>query len=234
MLDAERWPTSASPLSMMFLSVTPMGGRTGMALRECEALVRAPQGRARRRDRRSPARVRAARRFHRQTVGSDATAYGAAAPEGQRFWPSARDHVGTLSEVDMVQGRARLVRGRGYTARYVGRVGRPRAGRARAAYQSRQLARQLSRTREGTSSSVSSFIPNPKRDELVQPYGWPEPLPQDRGYYEELGKLASIVTQRLRQLRRAQQLEEKARQPRIQIRVEGEPHLLPACPNFGR
>ena len=39
------------------------------------------------------------------------------------------------------------------------------------------------------------FHPNPKRDELVQPYGWPEPLPQDRAYYEELGKLASIVTQ---------------------------------------
>src|SRR5262249_30824971 len=38
------------------------------------------------------------------------------------------------------------------------------------------------------------FHPNPKESgKFVQPYGWPEPLPQDRPYYEELGKLTSIV-----------------------------------------
>jgi TIR domain len=77
------------------------------------------------------------------------------------------------------------------------------------------------------------FHPHPKRDEpdeLVQPYGWPEPLPQDRAYYEELGKLASIVTQRLRQLKQAQELDEKARRPRNQIRIEGEPSIYLQAP----
>lgn len=75
------------------------------------------------------------------------------------------------------------------------------------------------------------FHPNPKSaDEFVHPYGWPEPLPQDRAYYEELGKLGSIVTQRLRQLRKAQELEDKARRPRVQIRIEGEPNIYLQAP----
>jgi hypothetical protein len=75
------------------------------------------------------------------------------------------------------------------------------------------------------------FHPHPKsKDDFVQPHGWPEPLPQDRAYYEELGKLASIVTQRLRQLKRAQELEATARQPRVQIRIEGEPHIYLQAP----
>lgn len=70
------------------------------------------------------------------------------------------------------------------------------------------------------------FHPDPKSDDdLVQPYGWPEPLPQDRPYYEELSKLANIITQRLRKLRKSQELEEKAHQPRAQIRIEGEPTI---------
>jgi hypothetical protein len=75
------------------------------------------------------------------------------------------------------------------------------------------------------------FHPSPKSDgELVHPYGWPEPLPQDRAYYEELGKLASIVTQRLRQLKRAQELEDKARRPRVEIRIEGAPNIYLQAP----
>jgi TIR domain len=74
------------------------------------------------------------------------------------------------------------------------------------------------------------FHPNPRHDELVLPHGWPEPLPQDRAYYEELGKLASIVTQRLRQLKKAQELEQQAQQPRVQIRIEGEPRIYLHAP----
>jgi hypothetical protein len=78
------------------------------------------------------------------------------------------------------------------------------------------------------------FYPDAKSvGELVHPHGWPEPLQQDpkhRAYYEELGKLASIVTQRLRQLRRAKELEEKARRPRVQIRIEGEPNIYLHAP----
>ena len=70
------------------------------------------------------------------------------------------------------------------------------------------------------------FHPNiTSNDDFVQPYGWPEPLPQDRAYYEELGKLASIITQRLRQLRRAQKLEDNAKRSRVQIRMEGRPSI---------
>jgi hypothetical protein len=75
------------------------------------------------------------------------------------------------------------------------------------------------------------FHPDPKSaDDFVQPYGWPEPLSQDRAYYESLAKLASIVIQRLRQLKRAQELEAAARRPRVQIRIEGEPHIYLQAP----
>lgn len=75
------------------------------------------------------------------------------------------------------------------------------------------------------------FHPHPKSTgDLVQPHGWPEPLPQDRAYYEELGKLASIVTQRLRQLKRAQELEQRAQRPRVQVRIEGEPRIYLQAP----
>lgn len=77
------------------------------------------------------------------------------------------------------------------------------------------------------------FHPNPKSDdELVQPHGWPEPLLQDRSYYEELGKLASIITQRLRQLRRAQELEAKARRPRVEIHIKGKPNIYLQAPSL--
>jgi hypothetical protein len=75
------------------------------------------------------------------------------------------------------------------------------------------------------------FHPDPKRaDDFVQPHGWPEPLPQDRVYYEALAKLATIVTQRLHQLKRGQELEAAARRPRVQFRIEGEPHIYLQAP----
>ncbi len=78
------------------------------------------------------------------------------------------------------------------------------------------------------------FHPHPRSpDELVYPHGWPEPLRDERKhlpYFEELGKLATIVTQKLRQLKRAQELEAVARQPRVQIRIEGEPNIYLQAP----
>jgi len=70
------------------------------------------------------------------------------------------------------------------------------------------------------------FHPNPPRaSELVQPYGWPEPLPQDRPYYEQLGKLASIVTQRLKKIKTDEVLRAKALVPHVEFRIQGKPNI---------
>jgi hypothetical protein len=78
------------------------------------------------------------------------------------------------------------------------------------------------------------FHPHPKSDdELVHPHGWPLPLPEEpahRPYFEELGKLTSIVTQRLRQLKKMQELEQSAREPRAQIRIKDEPQIYLQAP----
>jgi hypothetical protein len=75
------------------------------------------------------------------------------------------------------------------------------------------------------------FHPHPNsKDDFIQPHGFPEPLPEDRAYYKELGTLATIVTQKLRQLKKAQELEQRAQRPRVQIRIEGEPHIYLQAP----
>jgi len=76
------------------------------------------------------------------------------------------------------------------------------------------------------------FHSNSRRlGELVQPYGWPKPLPEDRPYYEELGKLASIVTQRLRKIKTNEVLKIKALAPRVEIRIHGEPNVYLHAPH---
>jgi hypothetical protein len=75
------------------------------------------------------------------------------------------------------------------------------------------------------------FHPHPNsKDDFVQPHGFPEPLPQDRAYYEELGKLATIVTQKLRRLRDAQALKDKAEEPPVPNRVQGKPNIYLQAP----
>src|SRR5262249_37105839 len=76
------------------------------------------------------------------------------------------------------------------------------------------------------------FHPNPKESgKFVQPYGWPEPLPQDRPYYEELGKLTSIVTQRLRRIKTDEELKIKALVPRVEVRIQGKPTIYLQAPH---
>jgi hypothetical protein len=79
------------------------------------------------------------------------------------------------------------------------------------------------------------FHPNPKRpDELVQPYGWPTPLPEDRSYYKELGNLAGKVTHRLQEIKNNEALKIKARAPRVEIRIQGKPNIYLLAPNNTR
>lgn len=75
------------------------------------------------------------------------------------------------------------------------------------------------------------FHPDSKGgDEVVHPYGWPEPQPSDRAYFEELGKLATSVTRRLREIRDRNELKAQASQPRVRITIEGEPQIYLQAP----
>lgn len=66
------------------------------------------------------------------------------------------------------------------------------------------------------------FHPRPAKD-ITFPFGWPKPLPEDRQFYEELGKVATIVIKRLREIKEHQELEIQVRQPSVRIEIEGSP-----------
>ena len=74
------------------------------------------------------------------------------------------------------------------------------------------------------------FHPDARDGEQIRPLGWPEPLPQDRPYFQILGKLSTIVIQRLRQLRKNQELAERARTPSVDIRISGTPCIYLLAP----
>jgi hypothetical protein len=75
------------------------------------------------------------------------------------------------------------------------------------------------------------FHPDSKAgDEVVHPYGWPEPQPSDRPYFEALAKLSNTVTRRLREIRARNEEKARASQPRIQITIEGKPQIYLQSP----
>lgn len=79
------------------------------------------------------------------------------------------------------------------------------------------------------------FHPNQKdKDELTPPYGWPKPLHEDRLYYEQLGKLASIVTKRLRKIKIDEELRIKAQTPRASVCIQSKPNIYLLAPNDSR
>ncbi len=59
----------------------------------------------------------------------------------------------------------------------------------------------------------------------VEPYGWPEPLAIDRPYYQELGKLTTIVKQRLREIGAKEKLKADADKPLAQNPLGEQPGI---------
>lgn len=62
-------------------------------------------------------------------------------------------------------------------------------------------------------------------DEMVRPHGWPEPLPTDREYYRELGKLSTIITRRLNELKKRPTLRANANQARQHNPIDEKPGI---------
>lgn len=70
------------------------------------------------------------------------------------------------------------------------------------------------------------FHPDNRNGEgLIHPYGWPEPLPSDRPYYQELARLSTIVIKRLREIKERRELEASSQRPSVQISIQGEPKI---------
>ena len=64
------------------------------------------------------------------------------------------------------------------------------------------------------------FHPKPEKNGgIVFPFGWPMPLASDREYYKELGKLSTIVTTRLREIKEL---------PALRVSSERSTNAIPA------
>ena len=75
------------------------------------------------------------------------------------------------------------------------------------------------------------FHPRPdKSGDLVFPYGWPEPLPSDRDYTRELGRLATIVTRRLREIKKRPAIRASAHRPARVTPANGQANIYLQAP----